>query len=99
MTAARQGHKLLGDKVGQQGSAASTPMSQGAAEAAAAEAAVAAARELNWQLFERMTQQEVAAAAAAQRAVTPVESYAISHAETEFRYVTCHGATLFSKAR
>jgi hypothetical protein len=85
LTSARQGHKLLGDKVGQQGSAASSPMSQAAAEAAAAEAAVAAARELNWQLFERMTQQELAAAAAAQRAVIHVDSYAISHAETEYR--------------
>lgn len=76
---ARQGHKLLGDRVGQQGSrsAQSSPMS-----AAAAEADAAAVRQLNWQLLERMTQQEMATAAVA----VPVASYPISHAGTDIRW-------------
>jgi hypothetical protein len=51
--------------------------------AAAAEADAAAVRQLNWQLLERMTQQEMAAAAVAM----PVASYPISHAGTDIRCV------------
>jgi hypothetical protein len=58
-----------------------------AAAANAAEVDAAAVRQWNWQLLERMTQQEAAAAAAvaAAAAATPVESYAISNAGTELR--------------
>lgn len=87
---ARRGHKLLGDRVGQQGSVQSSPTAAAAAEST--EDAAAVARQLNWQLLERMTQQEMAAAAAA----APVESYPISHADTEIRY-TCWIVLLLSQ--
>jgi hypothetical protein len=48
-------------------------------------------RQLNWQLLERMTQQEMAATAAA---ASVLKSYAISHVGTELRYWKIHDLAL-----